>query len=1572
MPLSSLFQPPKKPWGLLGYNLSVFALYWLTAKGGLALATVHGSVSPVWPASGLAIASCVLGGYRLLPGIFLGALVANLNDSLPSWVSLSIALGNSLEAGLGAWIISLARRKFAETSLYKDALGYTATALFAPLSSVLFGVGPLLLSRQVPLEKAPVLSLTWWSGDCLGALLCAPLILHLVPLDYKRPEKPGKTLLQISILCLLGLLICWLAFLQTHSGAFLLSLFPLLIICTGWFGTTGARLASFLIASIGVLATSRGLGPFSGGVLNEDLLLLQAFLFSIGVAGLLLPLMRSLGDLRLPSLVLLIGWLLSSGLLTTMNRNAESRDLARFQNLITKAQLEIEQRMESYENVLNGCAALLRTHPDTSRREWADYVAALELTHRYPGIQGLGIVRVVRPDQAQAFIEEQRQSGAPDFLIKPVPGHTTPTGHDLFVVTYKEPFELNNQALGLDLASEPVRRKATNLVRDTGLAHTTGRIALVQDDRQGPGMILYIPLYKTTPPPASIEQRRKSLWAFVSAPFIVDKVLDAVIKPMGNELELDLYQSDTERPSQLLYRSLHSTSAAPSHEADTWIELLGQRYKAHWSRGPQYSNSSDRSLGLTAAGMALITLLATGLIFTLQTVGLQARRIAEDRTRQLHLTQEKLSSLSRMQGAVLDGTPYSIIATDQRGLIEIFNAGAERMLGYSREEMVNKQSPAILHLYEEVAARAAEVGETLQKDLKPGFESIVALTRVGLVDEREWTYVRKDGTRLPVLLSITALLDNEGHTTGFMGIAHDLTKQKEIEAKARESEARFTSIFETVNDGIVLQDTTGLILECNEASERILGLSHAQMTGRDSMDPRWRSVHEDGSPFRGENHPAMVTLRTGKAEHNVIMGVHKPDNSLTWISISSQALHDEAGAIRSVVCSFVDITERKLKEEQLRASMQEVINLRTALDEHAIVAITDLDGAITYVNERFCSITGYARQEALGKDHRIINSGLHTREFFDTMWRTILSGRVWHGEVCNRNKQGYLYWVETTIVPIPDAQGKPVQFISIRTDITARHRLEEDLAKARDQAISASRLKSEFLANMSHEIRTPMNGVIGMTALLLNTKLDQTQQHYAQTVRASGQSLLTVINDILDFSKIEAGKLDLECIDFNLLDLIDSYVTPPALKARKKGLEFSCVIEPTIPLHHRGDPVRLVQVLTNLTENALKFTSLGEVSIHVGLVSEDKDSSLLRFSVRDTGVGIPTQKQGQLFQSFTQVDASTTRRFGGTGLGLAISKQLATLMGGSIGLNSHEGKGSEFWFTIRLLKPTRLHEPENPPAQILGKRILLLLPQQTSRESLRSQLAHWGASVGSASDTSDACRLLSKSKDLSTPYDLLVLDSDQKETGKEAFANLLATAARSPDLAILQLRGLEQAPPEASQPEASFFHLTKPVSRRALATVLNSALDKETRPARETAEEGSKKPQRPSQDHVRILLAEDNPVNQMVAAGLLHNLGYPNVDCVDNGLAALEALASRRYTLVLMDVQMPGMDGFEATRRIRDPLTDVTSHSLPIIALTANAIQGDEQKCLEVGMNDYIPKPIDPEKLDAVVARWVG
>ncbi len=684
--------------------------------------------------------------------------------------------------------------------------------------------------------------------------------------------------------------------------------------------------------------------------------------------------------------------------------------------------------------------------------------------------------------------------------------------------------------------------------------------------------------------------------------------------------------------------------------------------------------------------------------------------------------------------------------------------------------------------------------------------------------------------------------------------------------------------------------------------------------------------------------------------------------------------------------------EQELAMEQSSLEIQEALidleEQKFALDQHAIVAITDITGTINFANDKFTEITGYSRQELLGQNHRLLNSGYHDSEFFRKMYETISVGKVWNGEICNRAKDGHLYWVDTTIVPFMDDDDEPESYIAIRTDITKRKKAEQELVEAKENAEAATLQKSEFLANMSHEIRTPMNGIIGMSGLLLETDLSPKQRSYASATMNSADSLLTIINDILDFSKIEAGKLELEEVPFDLQSLAEDVSELMALKCREKGIEMLLRYRPNTERFVIGDPGRVRQILLNLLSNAVKFTQQGDILLTIESITTNTPQTTelaeFRISVTDSGIGIAQDKLSHIFNKFDQEDSSTTRKYGGTGLGLAICQQLCTMMRGDITVDSQKGKGSTFTFTIKLqVTPEPLKEEETclNHHDLSALKTLIIDSSEAARTIFKEQLSPLRLrDIRSASSAKEAIDLLQQATKEDDPFNIAIIDSHIPETAGEALAIEIMQRKLLADGTLLFVTSHPEKGDGVKLKSLGVDgYLTKPTYPSEIPQILSLIRDAKlhnreipllTRHTLKAAKTGSRK--KPEFNNTQILLVEDNPVNIDVATEMLE--GYRcTVTPAGNGLEAVALARIRDFDLIFMDCLMPEMDGFEATTAIRRfQAADPDHQRTPIIAFTANAMKSDREKCLDAGMDDYISKPVNQEALENILIKWLA
>jgi PAS domain S-box-containing protein len=800
-----------------------------------------------------------------------------------------------------------------------------------------------------------------------------------------------------------------------------------------------------------------------------------------------------------------------------------------------------------------------------------------------------------------------------------------------------------------------------------------------------------------------------------------------------------------------------------------------------------------------------------------------------------------------------------------------------------------------------------------------------------------------------------------GRMLGVLGATYDLAT---IQAFTDEI-ARAQGVSVTVTDqrGVVIAHPGGArtALESRAADPLVV----AALRGESGTS---RVESADGAVFTSYAPVAQIgwTIRADVPDRVALASVDALRSTVLGI----------AGALALVLLAGIALlasTLRKRREIEEALTANE-LTVRSILDSAADAFVsTNAEGRITGWNRQAEATFGWRREEAIGRSvadtvlpPEIQDAHIGGLErFLETGQGPIRGRRV---ELIGHHQDGHTFPVEVAAWSL---RAGPVEsFNAFIRDISERKRLDAELAAAHEHALEASRLKSEFLANMSHEIRTPMNGVIGMTEILLDTDLKPEQRQYAETIRNSGEALLTVINDILDFSKIEAGRMDLEIIDFDLRNTVEETMSLLAERAHAKGLELAALIEPDVPGAVKGDPGRLRQVLVNLVGNAIKFTETGEVIVRVTRVEDASDSIILRFDVADTGIGIAPEDQARLFQSFTQADASTTRRYGGSGLGLAISRQLTELMGGEIGVDSQPGEGSTFWFTVRLERGNLGTVPAPAPLSLRGLRVLVVDDNATNRLILERGLTGWGTKAETVADAAAALDMLRRAKRAGSPFELALLDLNMPgKGGLDLAREINGDPSLSETRLVLVTSSAKRGDARAARAAGIRAFLTKPIRQSLLYDTIVDVVGRKAHDPGAPMVTQHSIAERKRGARRRVLLVEDNEVNQKVGALMLERLGY-RVDVAANGVQALRALRGSEYAAVLMDCQMPDMDGYEAAIEIRR--REEGRRRTPIIAMTAGAMASDAEKSFAAGMDDHVSKPVTIEQLRATLDRWIG
>ena len=971
-----------------------------------------------------------------------------------------------------------------------------------------------------------------------------------------------------------------------------------------------------------------------------------------------------------------------------------------------------------------------------------------------------------------------------------------------------------------------------------------------------------------------------------------------------------------------------------------------------------YSQNPPIMVWIVALTGIAITVILTSFIKFLRSRHAVLENQVRQRTEQIREREERLST-------TLNSIGDAVIATDTEGYITRMNPVAEQLTGWDFEEAKGAELKSIFSIYD---------ATTLQPLNDPVSRVLSSGDLIGLANHT--TLFARNGTRYQIGHSASPIRDPAGNIQGVVLVFRDVTGQYNMRKMIEESEARYRTL---ANSGQALVWTSGIDKKYDYFNEPWLKFTNRTM--EEEVGYGWQEgIHSEDLENRKRIYEDSFDNRQ---KFTVDYRLLRYDGKYRWIQDSGTPRYDSHGKFIGYIGHCLDITARKIAEENLERSERRLL-LAT---KGAGIGIWDYDVKSDFLewNDQMFEIYGL-NPKSFNNRFEDWKSTVVKEDIDATIkkFKAALRGECeFNVEFNILRPDGGRRCVKGIAVVNWDKEGRPVRIVGVNYDTTELHKANSELKKAVHraekmaiEAQAANIAKGQFLANISHEIRTPMNGVIGMTDLLLETELSEEQQRYAEIVRSSGNSMLSLINEILDFSKIEADKLELEVLDFDLRELMEETSEMLAFRAQEKNVELICRVDPNLHTKLRSDFGRIKQVLTNLGGNAIKFTEKGEITISASAIDETDNKVKIKFEVKDTGIGIPEDKIGLLFNPFQQVDDSHTRRFSGTGLGLAISKRLSGMLGGDIGVESVEGKGSTFWFTAECEKQPGVKSVEcESLANLKGVRVLVVDDNVSNCEVLGEQLSIWGAKCEYCYNAVDVIDSLLKAKSHKIPYKVVIVDIqmpyiDGASIGKKIKSN---PALNDTSLIMMTAPGKTEGTVKFNK-DGFEGYLAKPIKQASLNECLSKILGRsssQVNSVQKVSFSSSLELSQERREEIKILLAEDNPINQKVAIGMLKKLGL-STDAVVNGRDAVEAAEQKFYDLVFMDIQMPVMDGLAATDAIRkSSQSNPTKPDVPIIAMTANAIKGDREKCLDAGMDDYIPKPVMLPVLAEMLNKWL-
>lgn len=1261
----------------------------------------------------------------------------------------------------------------------------------------------------------------------------------------------------------------------------------------------------------------------------------------------------------LPVLLFFVGVIFSGVAARWLYSEVELSAKAEFQRNVERISGEIIRRFYQPVNGLNGAKGAYATNNHLNREQFRAYVASRDLPVEFPGVRGFGFIQRVQRNNLDAFLADVRADGAPKFSVRQLDDKQRDV---LYLIKFIEPAENNHGAEGLDVGSQTTRREAALLAINTGKATLSGTINLVQDNRKTPGVLLFVPVYAHGTSPMTPVERQASLVGLLYSPIVIADLLRDIPEFVNGRVDIELFDSTQDLSLQHL---IFDADASKDPNFIPPEEHSGQVINTRILHNISTLRLPGREMTLrvssTPAFEALTERYAPWLLFTFgfllsSALALLLRQQINGRYRAEILARNMTADLERL-ALVAKNTSNAVIITDVNRLIVWVNEGFERITGYSKTEVLGLSPGQLL--------QSSNTDKEVAAAMKAALDAGEAFT--GEIVNRS-----KLGQEYWIELEIQPRYNEQNELIGFMAIESDISERKatyqRLEAALRENDALLSTL--DLHGIISSADNNGLVTEVNDAFCNISGYQREELIGQNYrlLDSHthsadfWQSMWQDissGISWRGE-----ICNRA-------------KDGRIYWVDTTIAPFKNRTGEIERYISIQIDITTSKNQQVNLIIARNQLARA-TDVAELGIWSWSLPDGTLSF-DERMNDI--YALPATLRNApipqsywydllhpedrpgvEQAVNLALEREDVYRQNFRVIINNQI--------------RFIQSTGMVERDENGHPILMMGINRDITQQREDENALRAARLAAEESNNAKSAFLATMSHELRTPMNAVLGMMTLLRRTGLNHKQADYAIKIEAAARTLLQLLNDILDFSKIESQKMLLECIPFDIHVMLRDLSVILSSNLRVKSVEVLFDIDPQLPLLVEGDSMRLQQILINLGGNALKFTEQGEVILFIKVVKQDRRHVTLQFGVRDTGIGIAPEHQERIFSGFTQAEASISRRFGGSGLGLVISQRFVALMGGTLELESQLGHGSLFHFTITLSLPARTaieHEvPESIAvrAQALNHlRVLVVDDNPTACDLIKRMGESLKWTVDVATSGNEALQLMKQQCEQGITYGALFIDwqmpgLDGWQTSKSV--RELMPEGLAPMIVMITAHDREMLLQRSEEDQALLDgYLVKPITVSMLLDSVIDALSEGKQPDHSQSRPVTSSHQLSG---IRLLIVEDNVNNQQIARELLEDEGAI-IQIANHGQEAIDMLMTSRASvdLVLMDLQMPVMDGLSATQYIRSTLGLL---DLPIIAMTANAMTADRDACLAAGMNDHIGKPFDLKDLIRVIRKY--